>query len=55
VADRAPDAKSGKPEAGIDALLDELVRAHARQIAERDYECLQKRARRRKGGRRDAE
>jgi hypothetical protein len=55
VADRAPNTESGKLEASTDALLNELVRALARQIAERNYERLQKSARRRNGGKRDAE
>jgi hypothetical protein len=57
VADRAPDTGSGEPEASTDALLDELVRALARQIAERDYELLRKKprsARRRDGGKKDS-
>ena len=33
VADRAPNTESGEPEASTDALLDELVRALARQIS----------------------
>jgi hypothetical protein len=56
VADRAPDTESGEPEASTDALLDELVRALARQIAERDYERLRNKpssARRRNGGKKD--
>jgi hypothetical protein len=53
VADRAPHTDGSEPEANTDALLDELVRALARQIAERDYERLRNKprsARRRKGG-----
>jgi len=45
------------PKASTDALLDELVRALARQIAERDYELLRNKprsARRRNGGKKDS-
>jgi hypothetical protein len=55
--ERAPDTDTGEPETSSDALLDELVRALARQIAERDYELLRKKprsARRRNGGRKDS-
>ena len=38
--DRAPNTDTGEPETSSDALLDELVRALARQVAERDYEIL---------------
>jgi hypothetical protein len=58
VADRAPNTESGELEASTDALLDELVRALARQIAERDYERLQEEprsARRRNSGQRGSE
>ena len=34
--ERAPDTDTGEPETSSDALLDELVRALAREIAERD-------------------
>jgi hypothetical protein len=57
VADRAPDTGSGEPEASTDALLDELARALARQIAERDYERLRNKpgnARRHTGGKKDS-
>ena len=40
MADRAPNTDGGEPETSSDALLDELVRALARQMAERDYEAL---------------
>jgi hypothetical protein len=40
VADRAPDTDLSEPETSSDALLDELVRALAREIAERDYAAL---------------
>jgi len=57
VADRAPDTDLSEPKASTDALLDELVRALARQIAERDYEFLRNKprsARRRNGGKKDS-
>ena len=57
VADRAPNTDSSEPEASTDALLDELVRALARQIAERDYERLRNKpcsAHRRNGGKKDS-
>jgi hypothetical protein len=57
VADRAPNTESREPEASTDALLDELVRARARQIAERDYERFRNKpssARRRPGGKKDS-
>jgi hypothetical protein len=44
--DRAPDTNTGEPETSSDALLDELVRALARQAAERDYEALRNKTRR---------
>jgi hypothetical protein len=44
--DRAPDTDTGGPETSSDALLDELVRALARQAAERDYEALRNKTRR---------
>ena len=43
--DRAPNTETGEPETGADALLDELVRALARQMAERDYEALRNKTR----------
>jgi hypothetical protein len=36
----APDTKENEPETSIDALLDELVRALAREAAARDYAAL---------------
>ena len=54
--DRAPNTDMGAPETSADALLDELVRALARQMAERDYEALRneaQRARRPAGGKKD--
>jgi hypothetical protein len=56
VADRAPDRDLSEPETSSDALLDELVRALARQAAERDYADLRNkslRARRLTGGKKD--
>ena len=44
--DRAPNTDTGEPETSSDALLDELVRALARQAAERDYEALRNKTRR---------
>jgi hypothetical protein len=44
--DRAANADTGEPETGSDGLLDELVRALARQAAERDYEALRNKTRR---------
>jgi hypothetical protein len=35
----------GEPETSSEALLDELVRALARQIAERDYEAFRDKTR----------
>jgi hypothetical protein len=55
--ERAPDTDTGEPETSSDALLDELVRALARQAAERDYADLRNkslRARRLTGGKKDA-
>jgi hypothetical protein len=55
--ERAPDTDTGEPETSIDALLDELVRALAREAAERDYADLRNkslRARRLTGGKKDA-
>jgi hypothetical protein len=43
---RAPDTDTGEPETSSDALLDELVRALAREIAERDYAALRTKPRR---------
>jgi hypothetical protein len=57
MADRAPDTDTGEPETSSDALLDELVRALARQAAERDYEILRNKtrpARRPTGGKKDS-
>jgi hypothetical protein len=45
MADRAPNTDGGEPETSSDALLDELVRALARQMAERDYEALRNKTR----------
>jgi hypothetical protein len=55
--DRAPDTDTGEPETSADALLDELVRALAREIAERDYAALRtkpRRTRRPAGGTKDS-
>jgi hypothetical protein len=55
--ERAPDTNSGEPETSSDALLDELLRALAREIAERDYEVLRNKtrtARRTAGGTKDS-
>jgi hypothetical protein len=54
--DRAPNTDTGEPETSADALLDELVRALARQIAERDYQALRNetRTRRPAGGKKDS-
>jgi hypothetical protein len=38
--ERAPDTNENEPETSIDALLDELVRALAREAAARDYAAL---------------
>ena len=57
MADRGPNTGRGEPETSSDALLDELVRALARQAAERDYEALRNKsrsARRPAGGKKDA-
>jgi hypothetical protein len=43
--DRAPNTETDEPETSSDALLDELVRALARQMAERDYEALRNKTR----------
>jgi len=45
MADRAPHTGRGEPETSSEALLDELVRALARQIAERDYAALRSKIR----------
>jgi hypothetical protein len=46
MADRtAPNTDRGEPETSSEALLDELVRALARQIAERDYAALRNKTR----------
>jgi hypothetical protein len=45
MADRAPNTDGGEPETSSEALLDELVRALARQMAERDYEALRNKTR----------
>ena len=45
MADRTPNTDGGEPETSSDALLDELVRALARQMAERDYEVLRNKTR----------
>ena len=55
--DRAPNTDTGEPETSADALLDELVRALARQMAERDYEGLRNETRstcRPAGGKKDS-
>ena len=57
MADRAPNTGGGEPETSSEALLDELVRALARQAAERDYADLRNkslRARRPTGGKKDS-
>jgi hypothetical protein len=51
MADRAPNTDGGEPETSSDALLDELVRALARQMAERDYEALRNKPAQRPGPR----
>jgi hypothetical protein len=43
--DRAPNIDGGEPETSSDTLLDELVRALARQAAERDYKILRNKTR----------
>ena len=43
--EHAPDTDTDEPETSSDALLDELVRALARQMAERDYEALRNKTR----------
>ena len=55
--ERAPDTDTGEPETSSDALLDELVRALAREIAERDYAALRtkpRHTRRPAGGTKDS-
>jgi hypothetical protein len=55
--DRGPDTDTGDPETSSDALLDELVRALARQAAERDYEAVRNKTRsahRSSGGKKDS-
>jgi hypothetical protein len=55
--DRAPNEDPGEPETSSDALLDGLVRALARQAAERDYEAVRNKtrsARRPSGGKKDS-
>jgi hypothetical protein len=55
--DRAPNTDTGEPETSAYALLDELVRALARQMAERDYEGLRyetRSTRRPAGGKKDS-
>jgi hypothetical protein len=56
MADRAPNTDGGEPETSSDALLDELVRALARQAAERDYADLRNKSLRARltGGKKDA-
>jgi len=57
MADRAPNTDGGEPETSSDALLDELVRALARQAAESDYAALRtkpRRTRRPAGGTKDS-
>ena len=54
---RAPNTDTGEPETSSDALLDELVRALAREIAERDYAALRtkpRHTRRPAGGTKDS-
>ena len=54
---RAPNTDTGEPETSSDALLDELVRALARQAAERDYAALRnepRSPRRRAGGKKES-
>jgi hypothetical protein len=56
--DPAPNTDRGEPETSADALLDELVRALARQIAERDYEGPRnetRNTRRPAGGKKDSQ
>jgi hypothetical protein len=45
MANRRPNTGGDEPEASTAALLDELVRALARQMAERDYEALRNKTR----------
>jgi hypothetical protein len=40
MADRAPNTDGDEPERSSEAILDELVRALARQMAEREYEAF---------------
>ena len=57
VAKRAQNSDTGEPDTSSDALLNELVRALARQAAERDYADLRNKphnARRRNGGKKDS-
>jgi hypothetical protein len=49
MADRAPNSGTGEPETSSEALLDELVRALARQLAERDYAAFRNETRRAPG------
>jgi hypothetical protein len=55
--ERTPDTDTGEPETSSDALLDELVRALAREFAERDHAALRtkpRRTRRPAGGTKDS-
>jgi hypothetical protein len=55
--ERAPNEDTGDPKTSTDALLDELVRALARQAAERDYEAVRNKTRsahRPSGGKKDS-
>jgi hypothetical protein len=55
--EHAPDTDRDEPETSSDALLDELVRALAREIAERDHTALRtkpRRMRRPAGGTKDS-
>ena len=45
MANRAPNTGGDEPEASTEALLDELVRALARQMAERDYAAVRNKTR----------
>ena len=45
MANRAPKTDGREPETSSEVLLDELGRALARQIAERDYEVLRTKTR----------
>jgi hypothetical protein len=51
--ERAPDTKENEPETSIEALLDELVRALAREAAARDYAALRDKPRH-PGGKKDS-